>query len=80
MEEAGKIFEDLDFALPMLKQLIYEQCTKECSAAITPHKHRGIEHWMRVCRELGGPLMNAGLAVAVMRLTRGGSSEINYSI
>ena len=35
VEAAGKIFEDLDSALLMLKQLIYEQCTKECRAAIT---------------------------------------------
>ncbi|XP_031215363.1 endogenous retrovirus group K member 7 Gag polyprotein-like [Mastomys coucha] len=76
VEAAGKIFGDPDMAMPLIKQLIYEQCTKECRAAITPYKNKGLEAWMKVCRELGGPLTNAGLAAALVQLTqkRGGGS------
>ena len=33
-------------------------------------RSKGIEAWMKVCRELGGPLTNAGLAAAVMQLQK----------
>lgn len=76
VEVAGKIFGDPDTAMPLIKQLVYEQCTKECRAAITPYKNRRLEAWMKVCRELGRPLTNAGLAAAVLQLSnkKGGSS------
>jgi hypothetical protein len=67
-EAATRIFGDPDTAMPLVKQLVYEQCTKECRAAITPYKHKGLEVWMKVCRELGGPLTNVGLAAAVVQL------------
>ena len=70
MEVAGRVFGDTEAAMPLIKQLIYEQCSEECRTAITPYKNKGIETWTRVCRELGGPLTNAGLAAAMVQLTR----------
>ena len=52
VEVAGIVFGDSDTAMPLSKQLVYEQCTKECRAAITPHKGKGLEVWMKICREL----------------------------
>lgn len=75
VEAAGRIFGDPDTAMPLIKQLVYEQCTKECRAAITPHKGKGIEWWLKVCREIGGPLTNAGLAAAVVQLAGRKSSN-----
>ncbi|XP_026956179.1 igE-binding protein-like, partial [Sagmatias obliquidens] len=66
MEAAGRIFGNVDEAMPLVKQLVYEQCTKECRRAITPYKGKGIETWMKACREIGGPLSNTGLAAAVL--------------
>ena len=40
IEAAGKIFDDPDTAMPLIKQLVFEQCTKECRAAINPNKSR----------------------------------------
>jgi hypothetical protein len=57
--------------MPLVKQLIFEQCTKEYRQAIIPYKNRGLEVWMKLCRELGGPLTNAGLAAAVAQVSRG---------
>lgn len=71
VETATKIFGDSDTAMPLIKQLAYEQCTKECRTAITPYKHKGLEIWMKVCRELGGPLTSAGLAAVVVQLGKG---------
>ena len=46
VEAAGRMFGDAETAMPLIKQLIYEQCTKECRAAITPYRHRPLEVWM----------------------------------
>ena len=69
VEAAGRVFGDPDTAMPLIKQLVFEQCTKECRTAITPYKSKGLEVWMKLCRELGGPLSNSGLTAAVMQIT-----------
>ena len=71
VEAADRLFGDPDQAMPLIKQLMYEQCIKECRNAITPYKSQGLEAWMKVCRELRGPLINAGLVAAVIQLTQG---------
>jgi hypothetical protein len=40
VEAAGRIFGDLDTAMPLIRQLVYEQCTGECKAALCPLKAR----------------------------------------
>lgn len=56
--------------MPLIGQLIYEQATQECRAAITPGKSKGLQDWSKVCRELGGPLTNAGLAAAILQVQK----------
>lgn len=75
MEAAGRIFEDPEGAMPFVEQLIYEQCTKECRNAITPWKGKGINAWMRACREIGGPLTNQGLAAAVLSAQKAANTK-----
>ncbi|XP_054978240.1 igE-binding protein-like [Sorex araneus] len=70
VEAAGKIFGDSDTAMPLIKQLVFEQCTAECRKAIAPYKSLGLEYWMKICREIGGPLTTTGLAAAVMDITK----------
>ena len=70
-EAAGRIFGDPEQAAPLIEQLIFEQATQECRAAIAPRKGKGLQDWLRVCRELGGPLTNAGLAAAILQSQRG---------
>ena len=66
-EAAGRIFGDPEAAAPLIEQLIFEQATQECRAAIAPRKNKGLQDWLRVCREIGGPLTNAGLAAAILQ-------------
>ena len=70
-EAAGRIFGDAEQAAPLIEQLIFEQATQECRAAIAPRKGKGLQGWLGVCRELGGPLTNAGLAAAILQSQRG---------
>lgn len=69
-EAAGRIFGDTEQAAPLIEQLIFEQATRECRAAIAPRKNKGLQDWLRVCRELGGPLSNTGLAAAILQSQR----------
>jgi hypothetical protein len=71
------MFGDPDTAMPLLKQLIFEQCIKECRQAINPYKHRGLEVWMKICRELGGPFSNSGPAAAAMQTSQGRGGQKN---
>ena len=77
VEVAGWVFGDPDTAMPLVKQLIFEQCTKECRQAINPYKHRGLEVWMKICSKLGDPLTNAGLAAAVVQVSQGKNGSRN---
>lgn len=36
LEAAGRIFGDADQSMPLIEQLIFKQCTKDCQRAITP--------------------------------------------
>ncbi|XP_060232811.1 LOW QUALITY PROTEIN: igE-binding protein-like [Meriones unguiculatus] len=66
-EATGRIFGDIEQVEPFIEQLIFEQATQECRAAIAPRKNKGLQDWLRVCRDLGGPLTNAGLAAAILQ-------------
>ncbi|XP_026634311.1 igE-binding protein-like [Microtus ochrogaster] len=67
-EAAGRIFGNPEMAAPFIKQLIFEQATQECRTAIAPRKSKGLQDWLRICGELGGPLTNAGLADAILQI------------
>ena len=77
VEAGGRVFGDPDAAMPLLKQLIFEQCTKECRQAINPYKHKGLEVWMKICREIGEPLSYSGLAAAVIQMSQGKGGQQN---
>lgn len=70
MEAAGRVFGDQEQAMPLVQQLVFEQCTRECRQAITPWKQKGLSAWLKACREVGGPLTNAGLAAAILQSHR----------
>lgn len=43
IEVAERVFGNAEAAMRLIKQLVYEQCTKECRTAITPYTNRGME-------------------------------------
>ncbi|XP_063084022.1 endogenous retrovirus group K member 5 Gag polyprotein-like [Cavia porcellus] len=70
MQDAGdKVFSDQEVAKPLIKQLIFEQCTTECKAALAPHKNKDLNAWIRICREIGGQMTAAKLAAAFVAAT-----------
>ena len=75
LDMAGKIVGDVDQVMPLVQQIVFEQSTKECQGAITPVKEKGMEAWLKACREIGGPLTNAGLAAAVLSATQAAKTK-----
>nr|XP_034341015.1 igE-binding protein-like [Arvicanthis niloticus] len=66
-ETAGRIFGDPERVKPLIEQLVYESASPECKAVITPRRNKGLTDWIKVCRGIGGPLTNAGLAAAILQ-------------
>ncbi|XP_050997851.1 igE-binding protein-like [Acomys russatus] len=76
-EAAGRIFGDVEQVEPFIEQLIFEQATQEYRAIIAPRKNKGLQDWLRVCRDLGGPLTNAGLAAAILQSQKRPAGKTN---
>ncbi|XP_049988519.1 igE-binding protein-like [Alexandromys fortis] len=70
MEVADKTFGSSEHTLPFVQQIIFEQSTKECQRAIAPVRHKGLNAWIKACREIRGPLTNAGLAATMLSATK----------
>jgi hypothetical protein len=69
-EDPAWVFGDPEQAMTLIEQLIYEQATQEFRAAITPRKNKGLQDWLKICRELRGPLTNAGLVKGILKSQR----------
>lgn len=72
-ETAGRIFGDSDPMVrePFLQQLIFENASQECRAALAPRRDKGLADWLRTCRNIGEPLTNTGLAAAIIQTQKG---------
>jgi hypothetical protein len=49
VETAGRVFPDVDAAMPPVKQLAYEQTNKPRRDAICPYKSKSMDVWLKVC-------------------------------
>lgn len=63
VETDRRIFPDVDAAMPLIKQLAYEQAKKPCRDTICPYKSNLLDVWPKVCQDMvDTPLNNQGLA------------------
>lgn len=71
VETSGRVFPDVDAAMPLVKQLAYEQVIKPCRDAIHPYRSKPLDVWLKVCRDVvDTPLTNQGLAAAIVQAQR----------
>ncbi|KAL6031335.1 hypothetical protein STEG23_011943 [Scotinomys teguina] len=54
MQLAGKIFGDADTAMPVIKQLAFENANKYCKEALRAHKDKSLNDMIRLCRDIDG--------------------------
>ena len=52
MQTAGRVFGDVDTAMPLIKQLAYEQANKWCKEALRPWKAKDLSTYIKVCRDI----------------------------
>ncbi|XP_029413090.1 igE-binding protein-like, partial [Nannospalax galili] len=76
-EAAARIFGDTEQVNPLIEQLIFEQANQACRTAIAPRRTKGLTDWIRICRDVGGPLTNEGLAAAILKQSRPYPSKMN---
>ena len=63
VETDRRIFLDVDAAMPLIKQLAYEQAKKPCRDTRSPYKSNLMHVWPKVCQNVvDTPLNNQGLA------------------
>ncbi|KAL6072168.1 hypothetical protein STEG23_011661 [Scotinomys teguina] len=54
MQLAGKIFGDADTAMPVIKQLAFENANKYYKEALRAHKDKSLNDMIRLCRDIDG--------------------------
>ncbi|KAL6081255.1 hypothetical protein STEG23_009268 [Scotinomys teguina] len=54
MQLAGKIFGDVDTAMPVMKQLAFEYANKYCKETLRTHKNKSLNDMIGLCRDIGG--------------------------
>ncbi|XP_077013027.1 endogenous retrovirus group K member 24 Gag polyprotein-like [Tamandua tetradactyla] len=59
---AERIFTDPGIAETVVKQMIFEQCNKDCKVILVQNKGKSLTDWVRLCRDAGSPLTSTTLA------------------
>lgn len=71
IQTASRIFGDADSAMPLVKQLAYEQANKWCKEAIRPWKNKDLTTYLRVCKDINESTgNNAAFVAAIDRQTQ----------
>lgn len=72
LQLAGKLFGDVETAMPVVKQLAYENSNKWCKEAIRPHKNKSLIDYIKLCKEIDGNyVMGQVIAAAIQKGNRG---------
>ena len=64
MQVAGRMFGDTDSAMPLIKQLAYENANKWCREAIRPWRAKDLSAYIKVCRDITGPVIQGQVMAA----------------
>lgn len=64
IQTAGRMFGDVDTAMPLIKQLAYENANKWCREAIRPWRSKDLSAYIKVCRDITGPIIQGQVLAA----------------
>ncbi|XP_059228163.1 igE-binding protein-like [Mustela nigripes] len=64
MQRAGRVFQDVDMAMPLVKQLAFENANKWCRGAIRPWKAKDLSVYIKVCRDISGQVIQGQVMAA----------------
>ena len=66
MQTAGRVFGDVDTAMPLIKQLAYEQANKWCKEALRPWKAKDLSTYIKVCRDINDSVIQGQVLAPVI--------------
>lgn len=66
----GRVFGDADQAMPLVKQLAYENANKWCKEAIRPWKHKDLGAYIKLCRDINDAVVTGSVIAAALMGTR----------
>lgn len=66
----GKLFGDVDSAMPIVKQLADENSNKWCKETIRPHENKSLNDYNKLCKEIDGNSVVGQVIVAAMQKGR----------
>lgn len=64
IQTASRIFGDVDQAMPLIKQLAYEQANRWCKEAIRPWKNKDLAAYLKACRDINETVIQANVMAA----------------
>lgn len=66
LQTAGRIFGDTDAAMPLVKELAYEQANRWCKEAIRPWKNKDLNVYFKVCRDINESVIQGQVMAAAI--------------
>ncbi|KAL6092542.1 hypothetical protein STEG23_030495 [Scotinomys teguina] len=67
MQLVGKIFGDVDTAMPVIKQLAFENANEYCKEALRAHKNKSLNDMIRLCRDIDRNHITGQVLAATIR-------------
>lgn len=67
IQVSSKVFGDPDQAMPLVKQLAYENANKWCKEAIRPWKNKDLSTYIKICRHINDAVVTGQVIAAAMR-------------
>ena len=68
---------DVDSAMPVIKQLAYENANKYCQEALCPHRNKSLNDFIRLYRDIDGTHGMGQVIVSALRQSEGGARSRN---
>ncbi|XP_012583237.1 PREDICTED: endogenous retrovirus group K member 5 Gag polyprotein-like [Condylura cristata] len=67
LQLAGKLFGNVATAMPIVKQLAYENANKYCKEALRSHRAKSLNEYIRICRDIDGHFIQGQVIAAALR-------------
>lgn len=70
-----RIFGGIGPAMPIIKQMAFENANKYCKEALRPHRNKSLNDYIRICRDINGNFIQ-GQVLAATNRPQGGKKDL----
>ena len=75
IQTVARVFGDLEQAMPLIKELAYEQANRWCIKAIQPWKNKDLRTYIMVCRDINDAVITGQVIAAALHGPNQGQSR-----